>query len=186
MLEDHEIIELYWQRDETAIKETDLKYHAYCQTIANDILENSADAEECVSDTWLKAWQSMPPQRPSVLRLFLARICRNTSLDLYRRNAAGKRDFKNPVLLDELAECIPDSRSVEKEFAAKELAAKISRFLRSRRKLERQLFLRRYFRQDSYAALARSSGLTENNIRQILYRIRQDLKKELEKEGYLS
>ena len=107
-MEDSAIIDLYWAREERALSETDTKYGGYCRSIAHNILKNREDSEECVSDTWLHAWNAMPPQRPSILSSFLGRITRNLSFDRCRRQNAEKRGGGSlPLALDELSECVP-------------------------------------------------------------------------------
>lgn len=109
-MDDKQIIELYWQRNEDAIHETSLKYGSYCYSIAHNILSNNEDSEECVNDTWLKAWNSIPPQRPVHLKMFLAKITRNLSFDKYKAGKAAKRgNGEIAVVLDELSECLPSS-----------------------------------------------------------------------------
>ena len=183
--EDTEIIELYWQRDEDAIRETDRKYHNYCFRTAYAISENDADAEECVNDTWLKAWLAMPPQRPQVLRLFLARITRNLAIDQWRRNGQ-KHDGRYGLILDELAECIPDKKDVQKEFEENELTRIIAAFLTRQNPMAKEFFIRRYFYHETAEDIAKQTGHTAANVRQTLSRTRKKLKTELEKEGYLS
>ena len=130
-LEDSKIIDLYWARKEQALAETDAKYGSYCRTIARNILRNFEDTEECVSDTWLHAWNSMPPQRPGILSAFLGRITRNLSFDRCKYQQAAKRGGGAlPLALDELGECIPSAQRVEYALEQKELAAVIDRFLR--------------------------------------------------------
>lgn len=145
-MEDSAIIGLYWERNEQAIQETDVKYGPYCHTIAYNILENQEDSEECVNDTWLRAWNSMPPQRPNYLRLFLGKITRNLSLDVWKNKQAGKRGGGELALaLDELTECVADTKDVEGALQAKELAETIERFLHTLPKRDRELFFAALF-----------------------------------------
>ena len=131
-MEDSAIIDLYWAREERALSETDAKYGGYCRSIAHNILKNREDSEECVSDTWLHAWNAMPPQRPSILSSFLGRITRNLSFDRCRRQNAEKRGGGLlPLALDELSECVPAPGRVEQALEARELAEAIDRFLRT-------------------------------------------------------
>ena len=131
-MEDSAIIDLYWAREERALSETDTKYGGYCRSIAHNILRNREDTEECVSDTWLHAWNAMPPQRPSILSSFLGRITRNLSFDRCRRQNAEKRGGGAlPLALDELSECVPAPGRVEHALEERELAEAIDRFLRT-------------------------------------------------------
>ena len=183
-MEDQQIIQLYWDRREQAIWESDRKYGAYCRSIARRILAVEEDAEECVNDTWLHAWNAMPPQRPSVLSAFFGKLARNLSLDRWRRNRAAKRGGSQvEVALHELEGCLPDRRRPDEELEARETAALISAFLRAQPDLDRRLFVRRYFHLESIAALGRRFGLTESQIKSRLHRTRQKLKSALAKEG---
>ncbi len=186
-MEDALIIDLYWQRQERAIEETDRKYGSYCMKVADNILHDRLDAEECVSDTWLRAWNSMPPERPSLLRAFLARITRNLSLDRWRSAHAAKRGQGEVVhvLLDELAECIADTEHVEDLVSAGELSAAVGRFVRSLPERDGDLFTRRYFFAESIPEIAARSHLSENNVTVILSRARRRLRTHLEKEGFI-
>ena len=142
-MEDSQIIDLYWARLEQAIQETDTKYGGYCRAIAHNILKSMEDSEECVSDTWLRAWNAMPPQRPSVLSAFLGRITRNLSLDRYKAARAEKRGGSSfPAALDELSECVPAGGSVEQTMDERELGQAIDRFLRTIPEKQCSLFLR--------------------------------------------
>ena len=183
-MEDEKIIELYWSRDELALRETDRKYGGYCRTIANNILHDLQDADECVSDTWLGAWNAMPPKRPSFLSAFLGRITRNLALDRWKATHADKRGGGAlPAALDELSECVPSGVSVETELDGKELARAIDAFLRTLPERECTLFLRRYWFADSLRDAAARLGLSESNAKSILFRTREKLRKHLEKEG---
>jgi RNA polymerase sigma-70 factor (ECF subfamily) len=186
-MEDALIIDLYWQRQERAIEETDRKYGSYCTKVADNILHDRQDAEECVSDTWLRAWNSMPPERPSILRAFLARITRNLSLDRWRSAHAAKRGQGETVhvLLDELAECIADTEHVEDLVIAGELAGSIGRFVRGLPERDGDLFTRRYFFAESIPEIASRSHLSENNVTVILSRTRKRLRAHLEREGFI-
>ena len=140
-MEDSAIIDLYWAREERALSETDAKYGGYCRSIAHNILKNREDSEECVSDTWLHAWNAMPPQRPSILSSFLGRITRNLSFDRCRRQNAEKRGGGSlPLALDELSECVPAPGRVEQALEARELAEAIDRFLRTLPERECSIF----------------------------------------------
>ena len=129
-MEDTHIVQLYWDRNETAISESSMKYGAYCTSIAQNILQNPADAEECVNDTWLHAWNAMPPHRPSLLSTFLGKITRNLSFDLYRKMHRKKRgESQMDAVLDELEECVSGKDDIERQWEMKELIAEINRFL---------------------------------------------------------
>lgn len=186
-MEDREIIELYFQRDERAITETDSKYADYCGTIANNILLNQQDAEECVNDTWLRAWNAMPPQRPGILRQFLAKITRNLSFDRYRATHAEKRGGSHlTVVLEELKDCVPGDGDPATQVELEELKAEMGRFLRRLPERERGIFLRRYFYGEEMSWIAQRYGLKETNVRLILSRTRKKLKEHLRKEGLVA
>ena len=181
-MEDMEIVELYWQRDERAIKESDAKYGRLCKGIALRLLENMEDSEECVSDTWLRAWNTIPPQRPEILRAFFAKITRNLALDRCRSSAAQKRGGGEVSLaLEELKDCVSGG-TVESELERKELVAAINDFLRGLDEKERRLFLRRYWLAESVSAIAKKSGMSANAVSLRLMRLRTRLKEHLEKE----
>ncbi len=185
-MDDNQIIELYWQRNESAIAETDAKYGKYCYKIANDILKNDRDAEECVNDTYYQVWHTVPPQRPNVFKLFLAKITRNLSFNRYNAKNAEKRGGTEITLvLDELSECIKSTSNVEAEVEAKELGRIISGFARSLPEKECNVFVRRYFFSESIGDIADYYGITENNVSVILLRTRKKLRKILIREGYL-
>ena len=183
-MEDSQIIDLYWARLEQAIQETDTKYGSYCRAIAHNILKSVEDSEECVSDTWLRAWNAMPPQRPSVLSAFLGRITRNLSLDRYKAARAEKRGGSSfPAALDELSECVPAGGSVEQTMDERELGQAIDRFLRTIPEKQCSLFLRRYWYAESISQIAERYSLKENTVKSILFRTREQLRKFLQKEG---
>ena len=185
-MEDSRIIELYWQRSENAITETDKKYGAYCSTVAFNILLNQEDAEECVNDTWLGAWDAIPPHRPSMLRAFLAKITRNLSIKRLEKRLADKRGgTAECIVLDELEECIGDPTDVEGIAEANALEELIRRFVRKLPERDGNLFVRRYFFTDSIASIAERYRISENHVMVILSRIRKKLKKELMKEGFI-
>ena len=183
-MEDSQIIDLYWARLEQAIQETDTKYGGYCRAIAHNILKSMEDSEECVSDTWLRAWNAMPPQRPSVLSAFLGRITRNLSLDRYKAARAEKRGGSSfPAALDELSECVPAGGSVEQTMDERELGQAIDRFLRTIPEKQCSLFLRRYWYGETVKDLAAEWGLSPNQMAKRMLRLRRSLKAELEREG---
>ena len=136
-MEDHKIIELYWARSQQAIAESEAKYGPYCRSIARGILDRAEDAEECVNDTWFRAWNAMPPQRPNILSAFFGKLTRNLSLDRWRKNRAAKRGGSQvEVALQELEHCLPDHRRPDEELEAGETAALISAFLRQQPELD--------------------------------------------------
>jgi len=183
-VEDSGIIDLYWARSQQAIVESDHKYGSYCRAIARGILALEEDAEECVNDTWLRAWNAMPPQRPGILSAFFGKLTRNLSLDRWRRERAAKRGGSQvEVALHELEDCLPDRRGPEDHLDATETAAAISAFLRSQPELDRRLFVRRYFHMEPLAVLGERFGLTQGQIKSRLHRTRQKLKLALREEG---
>lgn len=185
-LEDDQIVELYWQKDADAIAETANKYGTYCFTIADNILHCAEDSEECVNDTWLHTWNAIPPQKPKVLRMFLAKITRNLSFNRFKARCVEKRGGDEIILvLDELGECIAGGSDVEAAYEAAELEQCICRFVRTLPKRERNVFVRRYFFTEPMSAIAERYDLTVNNITVILSRTRKKLKHNLMKEGYL-
>lgn len=184
-MEDSQIVALYWQRNADAVSETAKKYGAYCFTVAEHILKNVEDAEECVNDTWLRAWNGIPPQKPGVLRLFLAKITRNLALDRFQAQNAEKRGGGEIALvLDELEECAGGGTDTEAEYQAKELRECIRRFVRTLPEREGNVLVRRYFFAESAAEIAGRYGLTENHVMVILSRTRKKLREHLIKEGY--
>ena len=185
-MEDSQIIELYWQKNTDAISETSSKYGAYCYTIANNILRNIEDSEECVNDTWLNAWNAMPPQRPNVLRMFLAKITRSLSINRFNAHSAEKRGGGEIILvLDELTDCLAGGTDTEAAYEVKELDECIRCFVRGLPERDGNVFVRRYFFTEPVASIAGQYGLTENNVAVILSRTRKRLRVKLAKEGYL-
>ncbi|MBQ9107181.1 MAG: RNA polymerase sigma factor [Clostridia bacterium] len=181
---DEKIVELYWQRDERAIRETRMKYGRYCYSIAYNILHNTEDAQECENDTYLGAWNSMPPQRPSLLSSFLGAISRRVSLDRWRRKNAAKRGGgETAISLTELEECIPSGKSIEESVDTARLAELISLFLQTLPEDESMVFLRRYWYFDSIDMIRKRFGYGESKVKMILFRTRQKLLERLEKEG---
>ena len=185
-MQDSQIIDLYWQRSETAISESDKKYGAYCFQVSHHILADTQDAEECVNDTWLHAWNSMPPQKPNQLRMFLAKITRNLSLDCWRRKTRAKRGGGEMILaLEELGECVRGTADVESEIQKRELEQCIRDFLHTLPGRECDVFLRRYFYIETVVEIAQRYGLQQGSVHVILSRARQKLRRYLEKEGYV-
>lgn len=183
-MNDNEIIELYWHRSETAIAETDEKYGRYCHTISFNVLHNDGDAEECVNDTYLGAWKSMPPQRPNRLSTFLGKITRNLSLDKYKLYSAEKRGMGQTTLaLSELEDCIPAENNVEQAFDELALVESIEKFLYAQPKIKRDVFVQRYWYLCAIKEIADENRMSESKIASMLLRMRKQLKLHLEKEG---
>lgn len=184
-MEDGTIVELYWQRDESAIAQTASKYGNYLHSISYRILSNSEDAEECVNDTYKAAWDSMPPHRPSLLSTFLGKITRRISIDRWRKLSADKRGGgETAVALEELEECVSGSGSVEDEIERRELTRMINEFIRALPCTERQVFMCRYWYVDSVSDIAKQFGFSESKVKSMLFRTRNRLREKLEKEGY--
>ncbi len=184
-MEDSKIIELYLARDERSIAETAGKYERFCLTIAYNILCNNEDSEECVNDTWLKAWNSIPPTIPQSLRAFLGRITRNLAYDKYRYyGSERRRGGELPLSFDELQECIPAREEEREEYELRVLGEVINAFLAKLSRRDRNIFLCRYYYTYSITDIAKSHALGAAYVRNILFRTRQKLKEHLEKEGY--
>ncbi len=181
-MEDREIIALYWARSEDAIRQTAQKYTPYCCSIIRRVLGDGRDAEECLSDTWLGAWNAMPPRRPARLPAFLGRIARNTALDRYDYNSAQRRSGFETAL-EELAECVSGT-PMDERLDARQLGEAVSRYLDGVSPAVRLVFLRRYWYCDSIAELAAATGFTQSKIKSMLRRTRQGLRTYLVKEGY--
>lgn len=183
-MEDEKIIQLYWQRSEDAIAETAVKYGSYCSNISYGILRNPQDAEECVTDTYLRAWNTMPPEKPRYLAAFLGKIVRNLSLDRYRKNTALFRGGGQIRLVyEELAQTIPSRHTVETITEEAELTQILDRFLWSLPKEKRKVFLLRYWYFRSQAEISQQLGISEAKVRSMLHRLRKELKANLEQEG---
>ena len=177
-MEDHQIIELYFARDELAIEETAKRYGNVCMQVSMDILKDRMDAEECVSDTWLKTWRSIPPQRPAALKAFLCRITRNLSINRLRERHASRRDRDLTLSLEELE----DTLSIPEE-QAEGLSELISEFLKSLEREDRLLFMGRYWHGHSVKEVARELGMSSNAAAVKLYRIREGLQDYLAERG---
>lgn len=186
-MDDSEIISLYWERDQRAISETNDKYGLYCLTVARNILNGNEDSEECVNDTWFHTWNSIPPSRPSFLKLFLAKITRNLAIDKLRSIHREKRSSnESATILDEIEEYVCGNDNVEAEIDCKELGKTISSFLRSLSLRDRYIFLRRYFYGEGVTAIAEQIGVNVNIVSLSLSRNRKRLKEFLQKEGWLT
>ena len=184
-MEDNEIIALYWERNEAAIQQTEQKYGAYLSKVAYNILSDFEDSRECVNDTYLKAWNSMPTHRPSVLSTYLGKIVRQLSIDLFRKKNSAKRYASEyAVSLDELGDSFSGSSTPEQAYDAKLLDEAINRFLRTLPDDARNTFIGRYYFFDSLKDVARYCGMSESKCKSMLYRTRQSLKVWLQKEGF--
>ena len=184
-MEDERIVALYWERSEDAIRQTQSKYDNYCMGIAGRILSNHEDARECVNDTYLAAWDAIPPQRPAVLSTFLGKLTRRISIDRWRALAADKRGGSAvTVALEELEACIPGGTDPVKEVEAKELARAISGFLRTLPYIQRKVFLMRYFEMADLTRIQEEFQISNSKAKSMLHRTRKKLKTYLQEEGY--
>lgn len=181
---DQTIIELFWQRSEEAIRSTAQKYGAYLMKIAMNILNHYEESEECVSDTYLSAWNQIPPTRPQRLLPYLGRITRCLALNRYDYLTAQKRDTELTLQLSELEECLTGADSPEAQYESGELAGAISAFLRTQSADARNIFIRRYWFSDSIAQIADRFRISESKVKTTLFRTRNRLRKHLEGEGY--
>ena len=183
-MEDGQIVDLYWQRDETALTETERKYGRYCFSIASNILHDREDAQECVNDTYLGAWNAIPPHRPTVLSTFLGKITRRLSLKKYRDQRADKRGGGAiEAHVDELEELIPDGQNIDDHLNAQELAGTLVEFVKTLNDNERRVFMCRYWYFDSISDIATRFGLSQSNVKVMLKRTRDKLAAHLEREG---
>ncbi len=183
-MDDSRIIELYMARSERAISETSKKYGSYCHHIAYSILHNDEDSEECVNDTYLRAWNSIPPKHPNNMRAFLGKITRNLSLNRWEKLSAEKRGAgQASLILDELAECIPADEGATETAESMVIRDVIDRFLDELPAVTRKMFVRRYFYMSPVKEIAAEYGLSESKVTVTLFRTRAKLKAALEKEG---
>ena len=183
-MEDQEIVELYFRRDEQAIVQTDRKYGPYCYSVAYNVLSDQEDARECVSDTYLAAWNRIPPARPSLLGAFLGKITRHLSIDRWRRTRAFKRGGGQMELaLEELKDCVSGAGTLENDLIRRETLVAVNRFLGQLSVVERNVFLCRYWYLESSWEIAEHSGFSRTKVRSMLHRIRGRLDTYLEKEG---
>ncbi len=182
-MKDNEIVELFWARSEHAVVETQAKYGRYCLYIATQILGNATEAEEVVNDTYLKAWNTIPPNRPERLRPYLGMIARQLSLDAYEARNTQKRGGNLHLVLDELVECVPESTGDLVERLA--LREALNTFIKSLPQRTRQIFLRRYWYASSVAEISNAFGMKESAVTVLMLRTRQKLRKFLEKEGFM-
>jgi len=185
-MDDDKIISLYWQRDEEAIAETQKKYGRFCYSIAYGLLKSKEDAEECENDTYLDAWNAIPPQKPKPLSTFLAMITRRRALDYWRGRHAQKRESQMHVVsFEELEECIPVGQRLDERIHVQELAKALSVFLRGLSEVECNVFLRRYWYFDTIRVIAARYGFSESRVKMMLTRTRKKLRNYLQKEGYI-
>ena len=181
-MDDASILDLYWSRKEQAIEETDKAYGRSLLSLSQRILGNKQDAEENVYDTYMRTWETIPPQRPVYFRAFLTKICRCLALDRLDWNKAAKRNAELVSLTEEMASCIPDRR-IEDEMEGKELGRLLERFLATLPRDSRLIFLRRYLYLDTVAEIARRYGFSESKVKMQLQRTRGKLNTYLNKEG---
>lgn len=185
-MEDNQIINLYFRRSENAIMETDAKYGRFCLHIAERILVNREDSEETVNDTYLAAWNAIPPNRPPVLQAFLGRITRQLSIDRWRGKNAAKRGRDAVTLcLEELEGAVSGKANPEQEVFQKEIVSSLNRFLKQEPAAERNVFICRYWYLDSIPEIAQAFGFSRTKVTTMLYRTRKRLRSQLEKEGLL-
>lgn len=185
-MENEKIIDLYWARSEDAIYETKRKYGNYAYSIAYNILANNEDSEECVSDTYMAAWKSIPPKRPAILATYLGKITRHFAIDRWRKGNRHKRGGGEIVFaLEELDECVPDSHSVEETIEQKRLAIVFNQFLESLPETQRRIFLCRYWYLDSISDIAEYFGFSDSKVTSMLHRTRKKLRLVLEREDLL-
>ena len=185
VMSDEQIVELYWRRDERAIRETDRKYQHFLLTVAHNILRDAQDCEECLNDTYLGAWNAIPPARPKVLQAFLATIMRRTAIDCYKRKKRQKRiDSELTVALSEVEELLADGSDPAAELDAHELGRVISEFIRALPKRRMYIFMSRYYTARPIGEIARLLGGSESTVNKEIAAIKRDLKEKLEKEGY--
>lgn len=185
-MEDRKIIDLYWRRDELAIQETDHKYGRYCYAIANNILSNQEDSEESVSETYWRAWDSMPPHRPDILSAFLGKITRRISLNIWRSRSRIKRGGGEIALaLEELADCVASDFNVEQSIEQKELSLAIDGFLAALPRTERDVFVSRYWFLASVQEISTKFNFSQSKTKSMLFRTRNKLKKHLQEENLI-
>ena len=184
-MEDQGIVALFFERSEQAIVETDKKYGGYCYSIAYNILSSREDSEESVNDTYLTAWNTIPPRKPNLLNAFLGKITRHISIDRWRKRSAQKRGGKEMILaLDELNECV-GSQGLEAEISRRELTRSLNDFLAALPETERNVFLSRYWYLDSIEAITKITGFSRSKVTSMLHRTRGKLRKRLSEEGYV-
>lgn len=180
-MDDKSIVDLYWQRNENAIRETDTRYGSYCRIIAYNVLTDSEDADECVNDTWLRAWNSMPNQRPLQLAPYLGKISRNLAISrLRKRNNLKRGNGMNNLAFEELGDCLDSGTNVESEIEIKELSEHIRTFLSGLDKEQRYIFIARYWYMASIEEIADKFGFSQSKVKSALMRTRNQLRNYLE------
>lgn len=185
-LPDETIVQMYWERNEQAIEETEHKYGKYLFTIAYNIVHDNMDCEECLNDTYLGAWNKIPPTRPSIFQAFLSRIMRNIAINRYKRNAAAKRiPSELLVSLEELDTCMVSNQIIEEEMAVKRLSDALNSYLESLSERKEFIFVCRYYYADKITEIAKMLKISEKTVSRELIAIREGLKKYLESEGIL-
>ncbi|MCQ2425820.1 MAG: RNA polymerase sigma factor [Lachnospiraceae bacterium] len=182
-MEDADIIEAYFRRDEDAITETKVKFGPHLYNLSFNILKNREDAEECENDTYVKAWNSIPPARPAFLCAWLAKIARNLSFDRLKEKRQARHDADTVTISEEMAECIAAPDGIERIIDDRTFDRVVNAYLESCDKVHRFAFVRRYYFGDGYEEIAKYTGKTKNNVRTMLYRMRGELRELLEKEG---
>lgn len=182
-MDDKQIIELYWERKEEAIKETSLKYGRLCNYIANNILSNYEETEECINDTYFAVWNRVPNERPNRFSAFISRITRNLALKKYEYISAAKRNPAVVMSLEELGDCVSGTDTVESEVEKRYIEKTIDEFLWRQTEEKRNIFIRRYWYFDSIKIICKSTGYSQSKVKSMLYEMRQKLRKELEREG---
>lgn len=183
-MEDYQIVDLYWARQESAISETDKKYGRMLNSISFSLLSSAEDAEECVNDTYVAAWQSMPNERPTYLGAFLSRIIRRISVSRYRAAHTQKRGGA-AVLIEELSECIPSASSIEADYENGRLKSSLDRFLSELDEKKRAVFIRRYFYSQPIEQISKAMGMKSGSVKSILSRTRESLREMLKREELL-
>ena len=184
-MDDKSIVDLYFSRNQDAITQTDKKYGRYCYSIAYNILTNKEDAEESVSDTYMAAWNAIPPRRPSILSTFLGKITRHISIDRWRHRNAYKRGGGEVTLaLEELKDCIAGMQNVELDYERKQIVKAYVAFLDALPVMERRIFLCRYWYVESIETIADKFGFSQSKVKTMLHRTRKKLRKQLAEEGY--
>ena len=185
-MEDQQIIELFEQRDETAVSQTEQKYARYCRSVAARILSSTEDTDEALNDTWFAAWNCIPPHKPGCLRTFLGRLTRNISLNMVRREKASKRGADEVrVVFEEVEEWLASDQNIEREISERALAESLDEFLDGLSETERNVFVRRYHYMQSIAEIAEAHGFSESKVKSQLFRIRKKLYNKLKKENFL-
>ena len=185
VMRDDQIVELYWRRDERAIKETDMKYRSFLLSVAHRIVYDACDSEECLNDTYIGAWNAIPPAKPAMLKAFLATIMRRTAIDCYKARKRGKRaPSELTVSLSELEELMTDGEDTEARIDAKELGRVISDFVRELPERRMYIFMSRYYIVRPIGEIAKLLGCSESTVNKEIAAIKCALKEKLEKEGF--